>query len=368
MSVVLMKTDANMPAGGQAKPKTAAQRTWVTGRAAFKLMAQHRSAADPKSYAVWYEFVARKNTDLVSSLERLIAQDRGVSAADLRQLYDTHIAENRDMEKKLADISEAIQSEVDGAKTLVTDVIANTNDYVSSMDKAKTLIPNASSPDKIVEALDELLEDTRTHQEAAENIQFALESKHQEITQLNSRVGEIRKSLSRDPLTSLVNQQTFERLLAESSADALANGYSLTVMVVCVKNLRDLSLTAGNDISEFVLKSLSGFLSKAAGKDGTCARLEGPELAVMLPRAAYSEASKIAKLVIKELDQFKIVKKPSEELVGYIGCAFGGASLRQGLSPSDLIRIAADQANQAKVKNKSIVKFDLSNHQVAQTG
>ena len=360
-----MKTDANDSALRPAKPKTAIQRAWDNGRTAFKLMAKHRSSADPKSYAVWYEYVTRKNPELVAVLERLIAQGHGVSAADLRQLYESHIAENSDAEQKLEGISQAIQSEVAGAKSLVTDAISSTSDYVSTMDKAKTLIPNAASPDKIVEALDEFIQDTRANQEAAENIQVALESTHQEITQLSTRVGELRETLSRDALTSLVNQHKFEALLAESSAEAFANGYSLTVMVVCVKNLQDLSLTAGTDISEFILKSLSGFLSKAVANDGVCARLAGPELAVMLPQAAYSDASKIAKAVIDELDQFKIVKKPSDELVGYIRCAFGGASLRQGLGPKDLIRIAEDQANQAKIKQKSTVKFDLTNHQVA---
>ena len=360
-----MKTDANDPALRRAKAKTALQRAWDNGRSAFKLIAQHRSSADPRSYAVWYEYVSRKNPKLVAMMDRLISQEQGVSAADLRQLYELHVAENNDTEKKLEGISQAIQSEVAGAKSLVTDVISNTNEYVSSMDKAKALIPNAASPDKIVEALDELIQDTRANQEAAESIQVALESTHQEITQLSTRVGELRETLSRDALTSLVNQHKFEALLAESSAEAFANGYSLTVMVVCVKNLQDLSLTAGSDISEFILKSLSGFLSKAVASDGVCARLTGPELAVMLPQSAYSDANKIAKAVIEELDQFKIVKKPSDELVGYIRCAFGGASLRQGLGPTDLIRIAADQAMQAKIKQKSTVKFDLTNHQVA---
>ena len=360
-----MTTEASDQSSPRAKPKSASQKTWENGRAAFKLMSQHRTAADPIAYAVWYEFVTRKCPALVSALEHIIAGDQGISAADLRQLYERHIAADSDTEQKLEGISQAIQSEVDGAKSLVTNVIANTSEYVSSMDRAKSLIPQATSPDKIVKALDELIEDTRTSQEAAENIQVALESTHKEITQLSTRVGELRETLSRDALTSLVNQQKFEMLLAQSSAEALANGYSLTVMVVGVKNLRDLSMTAGIDISEFILKSLSGFLSKAVGSLGVCARLNGPELAVMLPRSAYADASKIAKAVIEELDQFKIVKKPSEELVGYIRCAFGGSSLRQGLEPTDLIRIAADQASQAKLKHKSIVKFDLTNHQAA---
>ena len=68
---------------------------------------------------------------------------------------------------------------------------------------------------------------------------------------------------------------------------------------------------------------------------------------------------------VEELDNFRIVKKPSEQLVGYIQCAFGGSSFKAGLLPKDLIRIAADQASQAKFSNKSHVKFDLSNHQAA---
>ena len=360
-----MTTEASDPSLRRPKPKSVSQRTWDTGRAAFKLISRHRTEADPKAYAVWYEYVTRQNSDLVAALESLIAANQGVSAADLRQLYENYIAENRDTEQKLEGISQAIQSEVAGAKSLVTDVIANTNEYVSSMDRAKTLIPKADSPDKIVEALDELIEDTRSNQQTAENIQVALKHKHDEITQLSTRVVELRETLNRDALTALVNQPKFESLLAESSAEAIANGYSLTVMVVCVKNLQDLSLTAGIDISEFILKSLSGFLAKAVGDQGVCGRLNGPELAVMLPRSAYAEASKIAKTVIDELDHFKIVKKPSEELVGYIRCAFGGSSLRPGLSPADLIRIAEDQASQAKLKHKSIVKFDLTNHQAA---
>ncbi|MEL7540168.1 MAG: diguanylate cyclase [Pseudomonadota bacterium] len=360
-----MTTDANDQGSRRAKPKSAVQKSWDSGRTALKLMAQHRSAADPKSYAVWYEYVRQQNPGLVAVMERLIGQNQGISSADLRQLYESYIADNSETEQKLEGISQAIQSEVAGAKSLVTDAIASTHDYVSTMDKTKRLIPSASSPDKIVEALDELIEDTRANQETAESIQVALESTHKEITQLSSRVGELRENLSRDALTSLVNQHKFEQLLAESSAAAFANGYSLTVMVVCVKNLQDLSLTAGIDISEFILKSLSGFLSKAVSNNGVCARLAGPELAVMLPKSAYSDASEIAKTVIEELDQFKIVKKPSDELVGYIRCAFGGASLQQGLNPTDLIRIAADQATQAKLRNKSIVKFDLTNHQAA---
>lgn len=347
------------------KPRTALSISWDVGKTAFKLISQYSTSADPKSYAVWYEYASRKNVELRSVMDEILQHGRGVTAAEIRQLYDTYVAESRNAERELDSISQAIQSEVAGAKSLVTEVISNSHNYVSSMDRAKGIIPNATTPDQIIEAIDELIEDTQSSQESAQNIQVALQSKHDQITDLSSKVGELRDNMKRDSLTDLFNQQKFEELLTERSAEALANGYSLTVLIVCVKNMQDLSLTAGTDISEFVLKTLSGFLTKIVGEKGVCARFMGDELAILLPKSAYADASKIAKQIIDELDHFKIVKKPSDDLVGYIECAFGGSSLQAGLSATDLIRLASQQASQAKFSHKSTVKFDLTNHQAA---
>jgi len=346
-------------------PKSAHSRSWDAGRTAFKMIAQHKTSADPKSYAVWYEYTSKKNPDLVLALDEIVAENRGVSDAEMRHLHENYIAEKRETEAKLQNISREIESKVAGAQSLVTEAISNASDYASSMDKAKDRLPSASSPEDIIDALDEIIEQTQTSQESAQNIQLALQSKHEEITQLNEKVTQLRENLNLDPLTALINREKFETIIAESSAAALANGYSMTVMVVQIKNLSDLSFTAGMDISEFVVKTLAGFLTKSVGESGVCARLDGSVLAVMLPKSAYADASKIAKAVIEELDHFKIVKKPADELIGYIRCAFGGSSFKPGLKPNDLLRIAASQASATKFANKSHVKFDLTNHQAA---
>ena len=345
----------------QKTPKTQAPKSWDTGRQAFKLISKYRTAADPNTYAVWFAYAENRQSDLAKDLDRVLIKDRGVTNAEMRQLFETYLADGRDSDTRLDDISLAIQTQVAGATTLVSEVISNTNDYVSSMDNVKKRMPNTSSPEEIMQALDEVIEHTKTSQESALGIRVALENTRDEITQLNSKVGQIREDLKRDRLTELINRPRFEAVLAENSADALANGYSLTVLVVCVKNIQDLSLTAGIDISEFVLKSLSGIMRKVVANQGVCARLAGDELAIMLPRSAYADASKIAKLIAEELEHFKIVAKPSDKLVGYIECAFGGSAIQAGRSPSDMIRIASEQAAHAKFAHKALVKFDLSN-------
>lgn len=360
-----MKHEPRRKEFSQKKTAATPHRSWDIGRRAFKLISQHRTAADPKSYAVWYEYAARRNAELTADLDQILQQDRGVTAAEMRQIYETYIAETRSDEAKLEDISNAIQNQVVGATTLVTEVISNTNEYVSSMDQVKQRMPGTTSPEEIMRALDEVIEHTISSQESAQEIQVALQSRHDEITHLNSKVGQIRENLMRDRLTELVNRPKFETVLAEHSAEALANGYSLTVLVVCVKNIQDLCLKAGIDISEFVLKSLAGFMQKTVPDQGVCARLSGAELAIMLPRSAYADASKVAKAIAEELEQFKIVAKPSDKLVGYIECAFGGAAIQPGRSASELIRIATEQANHAKFSHKTAVKFDLSNSQAA---
>lgn len=338
--------------------------TFKLGRDAFKLIHRYRTSADPKTYAVWFEYVSRKNQDLVTAIDEILAHKHGITSVELNQLYEQWVREG-DGSDQLRDISQAIEAKVAGAQSLVTDAISSADQYVANMDDAKARLPKTSSPDEIIQALDEIIDHTQSTQDSAQKIQVALQSTHDEITQLNSKVGQFRENLMRDRLTKLINRPEFEALLAESSKEALANGYSLTVMVVSVKNIQDLCLSAGMDISEFIVKSLSGILAKTVGDIGVCARFAGTDLAVMLPKSPYADAANLARNVIEELDQFKIVKKPSDDLVGYIKCAFGGAALQAGLSPADLIEIATEQASQAKFSASSDVKFSLRNHKVA---
>ena len=334
------------------------------GRDAFKLIHRYRTSADPKTYTVWFEYVSRKNQNLVAALDDILGQKRGITSVELNQLYDQFI-QDTDGTDRLQDISEAIEAKVAGAQSLVTDAISSADQYVANMDHAKARLPKTSSPDEIIQALDDIIDQTQNTQDSAQKIQVALQSTHDEITQLNSKVGQFRENLMRDRLTQLINRPKFEALLEDHSKQALANGYSLTVMVVNVKNIQDLCLTAGMDISEFIVKSLSGILAKVVGDIGVCARFGGTDLAVMLPKSPYADAANLARSVIDELDQFKIVKKPSDDLVGYIKCAFGGAALQPGLNPADLIEIATEQCSQAKFSASSDVKFSLRAHKVA---
>lgn len=341
------------------KPRHAYSRSWDTGQAAFKLIAQHRTSADPMSYEVWYTYASGKNEELKIAVDAALEESGGISVAEMQHLHAQFLAKASHTNEELDDISRAIREEVAGAKSLVTDIISNTDNYVSSMDKAKTALPAAASQEELMSAIGGIIEQTESSRASAQTIQVALQSKHDEITQLSSKVIQFRDNLMRDSLTELVNQQKFEDLLAERSEDALKNGYSLTVIAASIKNIQDLNQKAGMDISEFILKSFSDIARRVVGDQGVCARFSSSHFGIMLPRAAYSEAGKIANAIIEELDLFKIIKKPSEELVGHIQTAFGGTSLRAGSSPRDLIALAMAQAQQAKASDKSAVKFDL---------
>lgn len=349
----------------KSKPaRHAYSRSWDTAQTAFKLIARHRTSADPMSYAVWYAYAAGSHAELKAAVDATLEESGGISLAEMQHLHAEFIATGSQTNEALDDISRAIREEVAGAKSLVTDIISNTDDYVSSMDKAKTALPAAASQEELLSAIGGLIEQTESSRASAQTIQVALQSKHDEITQLSSKVIQFRDNLMRDSLTELVNQQKFEELLAESSADALKNGDSLTVIAASIKNIQDLNQKAGLDISEFILKSFSDIARRVVGDQGVCARFSSSHFGIMLPRAAYGEAGKVVHSIIEELDLFKIIKKPSDELVGHIHAAFGGTSLRAGLNPRDLIALAMAQAQHAKSTDRSAVKFDLK-HQAA---
>ncbi|MEO1661371.1 MAG: GGDEF domain-containing protein [Pseudomonadota bacterium] len=339
--------------------------SWDKAQAAFKLIFENGPGPDPKSYAVWYEYAAQSQTALNVEIDEILGQGSKLSAGEMQHLYETFLASDRDTEEQFETLSLAIQDKVAGAQSLVTEVISNTDEYVASLDKAKDLLPSDMTQDQLVGAIEGILETGRTSKKSAETIQVALQSTHEEIDHLNSKAVQVREHMMRDTLTELINRQKFETLLAEKSAEALNNGYSLTTMILRVKNIQALNESAGMDISEFILKSVSGILRNAVGDKGTCARFSGPVFAIMMPRSVYRDAGKVAKSIIEELDIFKIVKRPSGQFVGHIQCAIGGTSLRAGLSSDDLIKLAAAQAHFAKSFKHSAVKFDLTNQRAA---
>ncbi len=342
------------------KPRQAYANAWLTAQTVLTLISQHRTSADPVSYAVWYNYAAGKHPELNTAVDAALEHGGGISLAEMQHLHAEFVANDNQAEEELDDISRAIREEVAGAQSLVTDIISNTDDYVASMDKAKTLLPANASPEELSNAIGGIIEQTESSRAAAQSIQVALQSKQDEITQLNSKVIQFRDNLMRDSLTELVNQQKFEALLGEQAADALANGYALTVLAASVKNIQDLNDTANMDISEFILKSFSDIARRVVGDQGVCGRFSSSFFGIMLPRAAYAEAGKVANAIIEELDLFKIVKKPSDQLVGHIQAAFGGSCLRVGSNPRDLVALALAQAQQAKHSDRSSVKFDLT--------
>ena len=136
-----------------------------------------------------------------------------------------------------------------------------------------------------------------------------------------------------------------------------------TGMLILTRKVGEI-IHIGDDIL-VIVKSVSEIMTKAVGAKGICARFSGTVFGIVLPRSAYGDASKVARAIIDELDIFKLMKRLSGDIVGYITCGIGGSSLRAGISPDDLIKLATEQAQQAKHSDKSGIKFDLKNQQAA---
>ena len=111
------------------KVKTPRSLSWEFGRAAFKLIVQYKSSADPKSYAVWYAYAAQSKPALNKELDEILAENGGITAVEVQQLHDTHLRIDGLAEENLETISRAIEDKVAGAQTLMTEAISTTDEY-----------------------------------------------------------------------------------------------------------------------------------------------------------------------------------------------------------------------------------------------
>ncbi len=92
-----------------------------------------------------------------------------------------------------------------------------------------------------------------------------------------------------DPLTGLLNRQSFERSLDRTVADAIANQTSYIVCFLDIDQFKVVNNTYGHIAGDQLLKHVAAVVRKTAGTMVTCGRVGGNEFGMIFDRCAIKE-------------------------------------------------------------------------------
>lgn len=106
-----------------------------------------------------------------------------------------------------------------------------------------------------------------------------------------------------DPLTGLLNRQSFERGMERAVADAMSNQTSQIVSYLDIDQFKVVNNTYGHIAGDQLLKHIASVIKNASGALATCGRLGGNEFGMIFNHCALKEGLVLAEGIRKAVEE-----------------------------------------------------------------
>ncbi len=312
-------------------------------RRALQLMAPHKAAFHPLSYALWYEHAADLNPGLSRDLEKYSVPDAPLCEPDVSRLYALHIAA-RDVEAfehAQSQLRSLLEDTASGAASTQAATVRFTHALDSVKDKLEQPV-DAASLQRLVA---DLLSQAQMMQKVAVEFSEKLTTHRTEVMGVVERLERAQTEPLRDPLTGLSNRHGFQR-----AADALntSNLNGVTLLTADVDHFKKINDTHGHVIGDKVLLKVAEILRTHIKPEDVASRLGGDEFAVLLPGMSLSEAAELAEQIRVSVSRTLISRSDGAEYAGQVSLSIGLATGEE----SDTLETLRHRADAAMYKSK----------------
>ncbi len=331
-------------------------------RRALHLMAPHKAAFHPLSYAVWYEHAADLNPGLSRDLEKFPLPDSPLSESDVARLYALHIAA-RDIEafeRAQSQLRALLEETASGAASTQTAAVRFTHTLESVGRKLEQPVDAAT----LKRLVAELMNQTQAMQKVTVQFSEKLAANRTEVMGVVDRLERAQTEPLRDPLTGLSNRHGFQRAVDALVATA-SNLEGVALLAADVDHFKKINDTHGHVIGDKVLLKIAEILRKHIETDDIASRLGGDEFAVLLPGMPLPDAAALAERIRSSVSRTVISRSDGTDYPGQVSLSIG---LAMG-EPTDTLESLRHRADGAlyKAKGAGRNQVSLAPHRASQS-
>jgi len=288
-------------------------------RLALPQMAKHSVALHPINYAVWYEYVSGRSGDLKAEIERLTADGRALTEADVARLFKAYVAPvGLETSERVAENARRILRSMEQDALEATD---RTSAFDQSLSQWQAELDREANGGAVLQGV---VDSTREMSEAMRQLQSRLDVNQREIAQLRAEVAAARSEAQTDSLTGLHNRRSFEQHIAKFLADREA---AMSLVLVDIDHFKLVNDTHGHLFGDQVLMAVARVLKESVRNDDLAARIGGEEFALLLPSTPLKGAVELAERIRTSIANSRIRRRNSEQQVGQITVSLGVADL-----------------------------------------
>jgi diguanylate cyclase len=321
-------------------------------RKAVPLMVQRAIPPTPYNYALWYAHVQNANPELSRTLLHQFpdaaAYDHDKSEALFFEFFVKNYLPNSPKAQNL------LVNIVAHLARTVSKNVKGTQEYGCALREAMDVFDVAVDPQRIRDALVQLLADTAAVEALNQEFQLELHSASLEVEILRKELEKSQHSARIDPLTNIANRRAFNDAIAQSRS---IPDNPISLLLLDLDNFKRCNDTYGHLMGDRILEIVGEVLAGVQCESVFVARYGGEEFAVIVHNSA-SVALPIAEEIRQKVAAIRIKKRNTKEVIGAISVSIGVVQARSGEAVENLIERADVALYRAKANGRNCVVFD----------
>jgi len=322
-------------------------------KTALSLMSGASVAATPDNFELFYAYASDENPAITKVMDVIINTKQPFTPellADLRQ-------------RCLSGARAAVAMESVGGNmgALIDDVLGKlassareTADYKDALSAATGELGGERSPADVRKLVDGLIAATRAMEQRAKSLESELQASSQQVTELRTKLADVRKESMTDPLTNIANRKAFDDAM-EAGTVAASDGEAVSLLMCDIDHFKKFNDSWGHQTGDQVLRLVAACLSDNVKGRDTAARYGGEEFAVLLRGSGLDAATKVANQIRGTVETKKLVKKSTGDVLGTITISIGVAQFALGETAEAVIRRADACLYGAKHSGRNLV-------------
>jgi len=314
---------------------------------ALPLMMKYSVPTTPTNYALWYHYVAEKNTPLQKSMDKLLAACDVCPPIQAELLYREHVMPKE--ESETWELRNTIEKMIVQLDKSIIDTHSDTHQFQESCEKTfaniKKVEEEGWSVDEVVGLLKNLEKDAKMMRNATSFFGNSLAMAKKEIETLKEELAKSKNAAIYDALTGLFNRYAFDNDL---SAYLAKGGKGLCLILCDIDHFKEFNDTWGHLLGDQVLRAVGKKINDnmRSGKSGY--RFGGEEFTILLPQTNIRIARHFAETLRKQFEKISLKDKRSGEQINNITASFGVVESKPNETMSELIARADEYLYKAK--------------------
>jgi len=231
----------------------------------------------------------------------------------------------------------------------------DTQEYKNALTAVSGELGGENSPDGLRSLVEGLVAATRAMEQRTRSLENELQASSQQVSELRSKLDNVRKESLTDPLTGIANRKAFDDAAAGALAQVNQDGEDVSLLLCDIDHFKTFNDSWGHQTGDQVLRLVAACLSENVKGRDTAARYGGEEFAVLLRGVGLDAATRVADQIRQTVETKKLVKKSTGDILGAITISIGVAQFCPGETAESVIRRADACLYGAKHHGRNLV-------------